>query len=239
VALNLLAQIGYRADLARNGPEALEALQRQPYDIILMDILMPEIDGFETTRRIREQCPPERQPRIIALTAVVMPGNRERCLAAGMDDYISKPIDIPKLQGALARWGEGGSQADVHPEGIPSTPALTNEFDRLLRLRAMQESTEPDIVTELISLFLEGAAPWLEALSRAAQQADAPAFERAAHSLKGSCASIGAHHMATLCADLEQHGQRGQLVGLAPLLAQLEAEFERVRCELEAQRREA
>ena len=103
LALRLLAQMGYRADVAGNGLEAVAALQRQPYDVVLMDVQMPELDGLEATRRIRAAALPHGQPRIIAMTANAMQGDRELCIAAGMDDYIAKPIKVEELVGALAR----------------------------------------------------------------------------------------------------------------------------------------
>jgi CheY-like chemotaxis protein len=106
LALRLLAQIGYRADVAANGLEAIQALERQPYDVVLMDVQMPEMDGLEATRQIRARWPSEQghlQPRIIAMTANAMQGDREMCLAAGMDDYVSKPIRVDELVQALAR----------------------------------------------------------------------------------------------------------------------------------------
>jgi CheY-like chemotaxis protein len=103
LALRLLAQMGYRADVAANGREAIEALGRQPYDVILMDVQMPELDGLEATRQIRERWASGAQPRIIAMTANAMQGDRENCLAAGMDDYVSKPIHVDELIQALAR----------------------------------------------------------------------------------------------------------------------------------------
>jgi len=102
LAMILLKRIGYQADLASNGLEALNALKRQPYDVVLMDVQMPEMDGLEATRRIRRELPPERQPQIIAMTANAMQGDREMCLAAGMDDYISKPIRNQALVTALS-----------------------------------------------------------------------------------------------------------------------------------------
>lgn len=103
VALRLLGQMGYRADVAANGLEAIQALERQPYDVILMDVQMPEMDGLEATRRICARFPPGKRPRIIAMTANAMQGDREICIKAGMDDYVSKPIRVEELIRALAR----------------------------------------------------------------------------------------------------------------------------------------
>jgi CheY-like chemotaxis protein len=101
LALRLLQQMGYRADVAANGIEAIEALQRQPYDVVLMDVQMPEMDGLEATRRIVARWPAGERPRIVAMTANAMQGDREECLAAGMDDYVTKPIRVEMLQQAL------------------------------------------------------------------------------------------------------------------------------------------
>jgi len=103
VALKLLARVGYRADVAGNGLEVLEALSRQPYDVILMDVHMPEMDGLEATRQICRQWPAEIRPRIIAMTANAMQEDREMCLAAGMNDYISKPVRMAALVTAIER----------------------------------------------------------------------------------------------------------------------------------------
>jgi len=101
LALRLLQQMGYRADLASNGIEAIESVQRQTYDVVLMDVQMPEMDGLEASRRITAQCPPDRRPRIVAMTANAMQGDREQCLAAGMADYVTKPIRVDALVEAL------------------------------------------------------------------------------------------------------------------------------------------
>jgi len=103
LALRLLAQMGYRADVAANGLETIQALERQPYDVVLMDVQMPEMDGLEATRQIRSRWPAAEQPRIIAMTANAMQGDREICLEAGMDDYVSKPIRVDELVQALSR----------------------------------------------------------------------------------------------------------------------------------------
>jgi CheY-like chemotaxis protein len=112
VGLHILQKLGYKADLATNGREVLQALERQQYDLVLLDLQMPEIDGLETTRQILERWPAEHRPRIIAMTGNVLLGDRERCLAAGMNDHISKPIRVTELKAALRRW----STANRSPE---------------------------------------------------------------------------------------------------------------------------
>jgi CheY-like chemotaxis protein len=108
VMLKLLERLGYRADLVQNGREAVDAVGQRPYDVILMDVMMPELDGLEATRIICERWPRERRPRIIAATANAMESDRRRCEAAGMDDFISKPVRVEDLQSALSRCGMGG-----------------------------------------------------------------------------------------------------------------------------------
>jgi CheY-like chemotaxis protein len=103
LALRLLLQMGYRADVASNGLEAIQAVERQPYDVILMDVQMPEMDGLEATRHLCARIPAERRPHIIAMTANAMQGDREMCLEAGMDDYVSKPVRVDELVAALKR----------------------------------------------------------------------------------------------------------------------------------------
>ena len=103
LALRLLQQMGYRADLASNGAEAIQCIARQRYDVVLMDVQMPEMDGLEAARRITATWTPPERPRIVAMTANAMQGDREECLAAGMDDYVTKPIRVDALVEALAR----------------------------------------------------------------------------------------------------------------------------------------
>src|SRR5439155_10352976 len=109
LALRLLQQMGYRADLASNGIEAIESVERQTYDVVLMDVQMPEMDGLEASRRITARWPAEERPRIVAMTANAMQGDREECLAAGMDDYVVKPIRVDKLVDALMQVRPAGA----------------------------------------------------------------------------------------------------------------------------------
>ncbi len=121
VALRLLDRLGYRADVAANGLETLEALERQPYDVVLMDIQMPELDGLDASRQICERWPPETRPRIIAMTANAMLEEREACFAAGMDDYVGKPIRPEELGEALRRVRPLG-EIESEPRGHADAP---------------------------------------------------------------------------------------------------------------------
>jgi CheY-like chemotaxis protein len=114
----MLERLGYRVDVAANGLEVLEALRRQPYDVVLMDVQMPEMDGLMTTRQIHQHWPPHQRPRLVAMTANAMQGDREACLRAGMDDYISKPIRTEELMQALLR-------CPSHRVALANTPSLS------------------------------------------------------------------------------------------------------------------
>jgi CheY-like chemotaxis protein len=226
VALHLLGQLGYQPDVVGSGREVMEALSRQRYDIVLMDVQMPELDGLEATRLIHRQTPTGIRPRIIAMTANATPEDREVCLAAGMDDYITKPLHLERLEAVLVKWGESPTSPADRPQ--TSEPAA-DEFAALIQLRAMQPAGDSDIVTELIDLFLEDTPPQLETLRQAVQRSDPGALEQAGHSLKGSCAMIGAERMADLCAELERLGRAQTVIGADGVLMALDAEFGRVR----------
>jgi PAS domain S-box-containing protein len=179
VARLLLEKLGYTADLAANGQEVLAALERQDYDVVLMDVMMPEVDGLEATRRIVARWPDGTRPRIVALTASAMREDRERCLAAGMDEYLSKPIDLPALAQALQRANRGASRAPREAE-VPSLPMI----DELWRL-------DPQETVRLVESFLVHLDLQLASLREAMDQGDAAAIERVAHSLRGASATLG------------------------------------------------
>jgi signal transduction histidine kinase/DNA-binding response OmpR family regulator len=238
--LAILGRLGYRADVAADGKEVLEALERRPYDLILMDVQMPGMDGLEATRRIRAGGPNVSRPRIIALTANALKEDRDVCLAAGMDDYLSKPVDMHRLQEALARCGSGQGGA---PPSESSTAAMRPIADaateedmdaRLLaELRHLQETGRPNLIQEMLTTF-RGEAPRRLAEMRSAVSAGDPAgLIRAAHQLKGVAGSLGARRLAALCAALETQGRSGVLHETASLLADTEKQVERACVALE------
>jgi CheY-like chemotaxis protein len=221
VALRMLERLGYRADVAANGLEVIHALERLPYDVVLMDIQMPDMDGLESTRRIRAL--PGRGPYIIAMTAHAMKGDREDCLSAGMNDYVSKPVRIEELQAALMR-------GIMHEN---CGPAIDEKV--LEELRKLQMDGEPDIVQELGSMFLDRAPARIEAMRDALDRGDAGALKREAHNLKSSSANVGALRLSGLFKDLETLGRSGDLQRAHELMERVEAEFGRVRKALEAE----
>jgi PAS domain S-box-containing protein len=222
LALRLLERMGYRADVAANGLEVLTALGRQPYDVVLMDVQMPELDGLAATRQIRMQWPADRQPRIIAMTANAMQGDREACLDAGMDDYISKPVQVKELQTALERSATPRAGSGAAP------PAEVLDQNVLDELRKLEADGAPDLLADLIGLFQQETPPLLDSIRDAVATGNADKLRAAAHTLKGSSGSLGARGLAALCADLERVGRSGSVAGAAALLAPLAAEYARV-----------
>jgi CheY-like chemotaxis protein len=222
--------------VAANGLEAIEALRRQPYDVALMDVQMPEMDGLEATRTIHQEWSPEARPRIIAMTANVMKEDREACLAAGMDDYLGKPIRVEQLIQALKRCPRRVDRPLDEPpreakEGSVLDPAA---LDNLWEMAG----GDPAFLAELIDTFLEDAPQLLAQIQQAVQQGDATLLRRAAHSLKSNSAEFGAQGLSSLCRDLEAVGKTGTVQGVGETVAQAVDEYEQVTAALEIARRE-
>jgi signal transduction histidine kinase/DNA-binding response OmpR family regulator/HPt (histidine-containing phosphotransfer) domain-containing protein len=216
IGLLLLKKMGYSADVASNGVEAVEAVRRQFYDVVLMDVQMPEMDGFEATAVIRDQLAPDRQPRIIAMTANAMEGDRDLCLAARMDDYVAKPIRVDELQNALSKCTPSKPQP-------PAEPLLDERVWRQLR---ELNKADPGIVAELFKVF-EGEAPGiLLNVKKAVQEGDAASVRKHAHNLKGSSGNLGMLRLSAISAELERHAGSGSLDNAADLMMAAEREFE-------------
>jgi signal transduction histidine kinase/DNA-binding response OmpR family regulator len=246
VAVRLLEKLGCRVDVATDGKEALKMVEKLPYDLVFMDCQMPEMDGYQATAEIRQRHGVGRDTPIIAMTAHAMQGDRDRCLAAGMDDYISKPLRSEELAAMLELWilrsGEAPERVEerVHP-GADAGVAPDQPIDQaaMTGLREAQEEGEPDFLTDLIDQFLREAPRQLAVLRKAVAQGDAKTLTREAHRLKGGCSIFGAHPMATLCGNLEARGRAGSLRGAESVLAQLESEFSRVHRSLESEKGKA
>jgi CheY-like chemotaxis protein len=239
----MLEKLGYRADVAANGLEAIEALSRIPYAAVLMDVQMPEMDGYEATAEIRHREGNGRHTPVIAMTANAMRGDRQKALEAGMDDYVPKPVKLEELEAVLERWVSEGKQPEedttVSTAGGPA-PRKDSEEDLLdlgvlAGLRELQAEGEPDILEELIGLFFEEAPPKLVALREAVEEDDARAVERVAHSLKGSSGNMGAMRVAAVYSEIEKVGGSGDLTRAPELIERLEVEFDRTRRALNAE----
>lgn len=241
VALNQLKKLGYLADAVGNGLEVLEALSIFPYPIVLMDCQMPMLDGYRTTTEIRarEEGKPNRTV-IIALTAHALEGERDKCMAVGMDDYLSKPVNVNELAEVLARWSPCSNQPTPSAQSRSSFPqamsqSAENLFDRaaLESFRELQAEDEPDLISELVELYLGNARACLNTVSTALPEHDLPGMRRAAHSLKGSSQNLGILSMARLCTELEEQLANDHGAGVSETLATMEQELERIHHALE------
>ena|SRR5579875_124904 len=230
VVARLLERLGCAVDVVANGQEAVAAAARRPYDLILMDCQMPEMDGFAATAAIREREGATRHTPIVALTANALPSDRERCLAAGMDDYLPKPVRAEELAVVLRRWLGTAEPAPAAPLA-PNAPTLDPRA--LADLGAGAFGGGAELVREIVTLFLRDAPRRLASLRQLAQQGEAAELRRVAHALKGESGYIGAQRLRALCEQLEAAAETGG--ALLPLLEQLEAEFQRVRQDLAAQ----
>ncbi len=234
VALGILRKLGLRADAVANGAEALRALQTLPYDLVLMDVQMPEMDGIEATRRVRDpgSTVPNRRIPIIAMTAHAMHGDRERFLAAGMDDHVTKPVSPRALAVALERWLPWESAMTMHPglEAVEgATVAAAREpglplFDRAGMLARLMD--DEDLARAVVAAFLEEAPRQIAALRDCFEAGDVHGAGRLAHSIKGSSASVGGERLRAVAFEMESAGASGDLGGAAGRLAELDAEFE-------------
>jgi len=242
VAVRMLQRLGYEADVAANGLDVVEALTRIPYNVVLMDCQMPEMDGFEATRTIRlsESSHGGRVP-IVAMTANAMQGDRERCIETGMDDYISKPVKLEELSRVLERWLEERDERGAAREATPAREPEAAPVDRavLAGFRDADPEGAAAFLSALIDKFLQEASARLTSLREGAGRRDAAGLGRASHALKGSAASLGATGLASLCSSLEQEAKTGSVTDSATAsVDRIEAEFERVRAALEAERDE-
>ncbi|KAM3099924.1 PAS domain S-box protein [Phormidesmis sp. 146-12] len=241
VALHLLQRLGYRADVAGNGLEVLEALRRQAYDVVLMDVQMPEMDGLITTQQIHQEWAPRLRPYIIAMTANAMQGDRQTCLDVGMDDYLSKPIRIEALMRALNqahrdnafRLALGGTPTDPSGRSTPRTSPdrITLNRKALQAIRSLANEGET-FLADIINSYLLDAFKLVQTIQTAAETQDWLALQQAVHTLKSTSGMLGAIQLAEFCRELETLLQLGTLESVASKVCQLEAEYDNVKASL-------
>ncbi|NEO83897.1 MAG: response regulator [Spirulina sp. SIO3F2] len=236
VSLNLLKKLGYRADVAANGVEVLAALNRQDYDVILMDVQMPEMDGLTATETICQQWG-EARPYIIAMTANAMQGDRARCLAAGMDDYISKPIRMQALTQALKTFSKTSASSTHSSPPVMMTP-VSPVLDPVVldELRVIGGDAADELLCDLFDAYLEDSVDLLQQIENSLANQDAHQLQHAAHTLKSSSASLGANGFAKICQTLESLGRQGTTVGGDQNLPELLAQYEQVKQAIQAER---
>jgi CheY-like chemotaxis protein len=246
VARATVSSLGYAVDVVSNGAEALSVTAGFRYAAVLMDCHMPVMDGFEATRRIRQRDGTHPRLPIIAMTAGALDGDRERCLAAGMDDYLAKPVDATALQATLVRWVPEPSAAAV-TEPVPQPLAVTGtatranpgptsvlDQDRVAMLRQLGPEDGRGLLPEAAATFRRDLPARVDALQAAVHDGDGPALAQAAHALKGSAANIGGTAVAEICSELEGLGRRGMPDVGTPLIRRLEEQLQLLDAELDA-----
>jgi PAS domain S-box-containing protein len=240
VILNQLAMLGYQADCVENGSEAIAKLAQQDYDLVLMDCQMPVLDGYQTTAEIRRREGEERHTIIIALTAYALPNDREKCLQAGMDDYLSKPIDQDALGVMIERWAKHTGKPVVtpnRPEIAVNTqpPSVPNSDDTPLDWKRLNAVSRGKIAIQqrLVQVFVENAQPGLEQIRLALETQDFEMIEQQAHRIKGASANVGVRLMPEWAAQLEQQARTKNLEGALEILEALENQLAQVKALVE------
>ncbi len=228
VILNQLQMLGYEADYVDNGRDAIAKLTQQTYDIVLMDCQMPVLDGYETTKQLRHREGSHRHTIVIALTAHALPSDRDKCLAAGMDDYLSKPIEQDALGTMIDRWAKLIAKPEVRttlePSGL-SVDETPLDLERLNNLSRGKVSFQQ----RLVETFVKNAQPGLEQMRHALQVNDFMTIEQQAHRIKGASANVGVRWMPDVAAQLERQAREKKLDGAQERLEALERQLEQVK----------
>ncbi|MGB8658405.1 MAG: response regulator [Candidatus Zixiibacteriota bacterium] len=229
LAVALLKRAGYPVDAVENGKMVIDVLKKTAYDLILMDVQMPEMDGFEATRAIRKMEDPAKRTSIVAMTAHAMKGDRERCLEAGMDDYVSKPIEPQQMLDTVEKWALSSDPQQVKPGKDKS---VKNEESRELPLDIQDALNrfggDEGLFKEILGEFLNYLPRQLRTLEEAIEKGDARLVEREAHSLKGAAGNLSAKGIADLALKLELLGRSGDLGGAEEIIGNLNTECKRL-----------
>jgi PAS domain S-box-containing protein len=224
VAIRILEKLGCRADAVANGAEAVDAIARIPYEAILMDCHMPEMDGYEATAELRRrESGTGRHVPVIAMTANAMEGDREKCLEAGMDDYVAKPVKPELVREALLRWRARSEERPEAEDGDPATalPALD-----IARLRE-SSGDDPSFMREILDDFRKTLGERIASLEKAAQSSDAPSARFHAHALKGASRTLGATALGEILQRIETLAASGDIAGASESVVRLHREVER------------
>jgi CheY-like chemotaxis protein len=248
VAARMVANLGYQADLAADGQEALEAFGRKHYDIVFMDVQMPRMDGLTATARLREMqadatrhpfCQPP--PVIIAMTAGALEGDRARCLQAGMDDFIAKPVRPGELRSLVEKWGQSLTPPTPPAPVITATATESHgtqgeDGEPVFDWNRLHDMTDhdPAMVRELLALYFQETEPQFAQLAHAVQARSAPEIRRVAHKCAGGSATIGVVRLVSVLREIEQCGEAGQLESVPVLLDKARQEYQVLRTHLDS-----
>jgi PAS domain S-box-containing protein len=228
VALGQLRRLGHECTVVSRGTEAVDAIGAGSFDIVLMDCQMPDMDGYEATRRIRQMPGSAASTPIIAITAHALPGEREKCLLAGMNDYLAKPVSLEQLGAVIRLWASKPSApTQKAPDLMEADDSFVLDRERVSSFLAIGRA-QPGFLDGLVKAFRQDVPSRLDALRAAVASANAHELSLAAHALKSSSGSVGAKRMRTICATLEEKARGGSIDGAEAAIEQLAAEFARV-----------
>lgn len=233
VGRGLLESLGCRVKVVADGLEALEALSHETFDLVLMDCQMPRMDGYEATRILKQG----KSPPVVALTAHATDEDRQKCMAAGMDDYLAKPFTRAQLLEILRKWLDGSSEeeAEATPIEKPQTPGRSNSVDPkvLETIRGLQHPGHPDLLERVIRTYLRESLRLLQDLRAAWEQGDGHRMKRTAHSFKSSSANVGAMRLSSLCREIERMEPQEAVDRIEEILSKIEGEYRMVHLELD------
>jgi len=250
-----LAKLGYHAEVAANGRQALDKIAKNRYGAVLMDCQMPVMDGYDATTELRKREGFTRHTPVIAMTAGALAENRDRCIAAGMDDFIPKPVSQDAVDTVLSRWvpqagetpaaGEESERPAPRPAAPPAAPpaaraeehvqpACASIRQRMEELRSGDPDADREVFTRIATMFITKEEADIDELAAAIERRDADQVRQRAHRIKGAAGNIGATAMSMMSAEIESIGQEERLDGAPEMLGRLRFEFGQARDALEA-----
>lgn len=237
LAQNIFEGLGYKPTMASNGLQVIDQLRAKSFDLIFMDVQMPEMDGMETTRFIIHKLKPEIKPVIIAMTAFALEGDKEKCLEAGMDDYISKPFLIEEIVERIKKWGGRFRESQNNMENKTGTTANNSSVilyePTLMKLKEMTTGADPTFFGQVIKMFVDQSSEIVEQIAGLLPVMDLPQIASLAHKLKGSALNLGANKLADTCKTIEIKGKDLDSYGMSDLVKRLKEEMELTKTEIQ------
>lgn len=228
----ILKRLGYDVEMVNDGKEVLKKISEQKFDIIFMDVQMPELDGIEATREIVKKLSKNDRPKIIAMTAFALQGDKEKCIEAGMDDYISKPIKIEEIQHLIEKWGKEKIKMRTTEKNASHAPSELIDLNAIKRIKDLDNKNDNTFLSQVIAMFLKQAPIVIEEILVNERSGDIEKMWQAAHKLKGSSLNIGAKLLASVCKQIEIKGKESELKDIGKLTSQLKNIYSETEAEL-------
>lgn len=235
LAQNIFEGLGYKPVIVANGLQVIDQLRKDKFDLIFMDVQMPEMDGFETTRFIRHKLLPEQKPAIVAMTAFALEGDKEKCIEAGMDDYISKPFLIEEIVARIRKWApknKDKEKMNTPAQSIQKDLPLILNLKAVDRLREMTGDTDSKFIVEVLKMFIQQGDIQVNDIKEALKKKDFVEMGSLGHKLKGSALNVGADAVSETCQQIELKGRSNDGIGMEALVERLISEFEKTKVEV-------